>query len=526
MQPNPEKDCIFGHPDQQSWPFSPMRSQEILDAHGVEACKDYIVRRMATLADGSGIMAYNGDKAPSRYLFMKRNDATATYLRAEEKAAGNARRLDLENQKRQLRGEEPLKALQPWSAKKWFTNACLPIYHQISNPVEARSFVQNDAYQCNVAARFVHLDTPVNSLTPENWAQVEVVRNHVFQALCGGEPSQFELLEKCLARTAHGQRNDVILVFNTPQGVGKSAYATFLGNVFGQEATITTNSAESMLGTHNGDLEGRSLVIYSDVELGHGNSFRSFYNKLKGATGESTERIRKMGKDGYMVENRKTYLIFTNPEKNPIAPESGDQRQKLFDVNVAWANDNGRHHNHYAALDKAINDKGAAAAYFHHLRGIYDPAWMPRAAPFKSAAQVVSKQESLHPFLAFIRAAYLDRQTNNDGQDEARKRLNHIPTAALAKSAQDWCDRHNMKAAITPRTPGKFLTPLGLPPAKSTYNKHTKATQSMMVMDPIAIAIAFRQKGWWEPPEGWVEGLTAEQRAQFQGASSAAGTGP
>nr|WP_281722902.1 primase-helicase family protein [Nitrosomonas nitrosa] len=450
---------------------------------------------------------------------MKIESFIKVYLRARERQDHAQERLEATNKKRLEMGQRKIEKEPVWTAKEWFLSACIPVYSQISNPVEVRSFYRNNQYHCNVAARFVHLDTPVSSLTKENKLAAERIRLHILNALCNGDKSQLDLFERCLARTSHGLMNDVIPVFNTPQGMGKSMIATFLTLVFGKEAVITTNSSESMLGTHNGDLEGRSLVIYSDVELGGApGAFRGFYNKLKGATGESTERIRKMGKDGYMVENRKTYIIFTNPEKNPIAPESGDQRVKVFDVNIAWVNDEGRHGAHYAQLGSDCNDNGAAAFYFSYLRNLYDPSWQPRAAVFTSNAQTTAREESLHPFLAFIKTVFLDREPTVEvgtGKVYNVKEPSRRITSELANTAAEWCQRNKFEAKINVRTPGKCLSPLGLEPPASAYDPGTKRSQSMVTIDPVKVALVYQQKGWWKPPHGWEEGLSPEDRERY-----------
>ena len=123
----------------------------------------------------------------------------------------------------------------------------------------------------------------------------------------------------------------VVICLNSGEGAGKNVILNHMFRIMGKNYDSVSN-ANSILGSFNGILEGKTLLNFDEVTYGGNHSVN---NQLKALISEDYVHINKKNKEAYRIKSMADFIITTNEDY--FIGVSGDSRRYCpMALNQKW----------------------------------------------------------------------------------------------------------------------------------------------------------------------------------------------
>ncbi len=247
-----------------------------------------------------------------------------------------------------------------------------------------------------------------------------LMREHIFQVVCGGDRKLFAYVMGWLARMVQkpGKPGEVVLVLRGGRGTGKGVFARAIVRLLGCHGKHITN-AEHLVGKHNQHLED-CIVLFADEAFFAGD--RKHESVLKGLVTEPTIMVEPKFIGAYLMPNLLHVIMASNDEW--VVPAGVDERRfAVLDVTAARRND----FKYFAAIEAELAS-GGLEAMLHDLLAYDLKAFNVRAVP-QTTALIEQKLETLRGADAWLHDV-LDR-----GQIDGPDMLKRTAPTLLFKSS-------------------------------------------------------------------------------------------
>jgi hypothetical protein len=190
-----------------------------------------------------------------------------------------------------------------------------------------------------------------------NWV---VIRNHIRDVICNGEPIAFDYLVKFLAHMVQKpeEKPGVIVVLLGGQGTGKGMFFNLLHEIF-SKTTLLVSDVDRVIGRFNAQLE-RNYIVCMDEALFVGD--RKAIDRLKSVITENTITIEEKYQPSRSI--RSYHRLFAASNHDHFANIEKDDRRFLFlRVSEAYKQDT----IYFKTLSDAINDLTTIGALLYYL---------------------------------------------------------------------------------------------------------------------------------------------------------------
>lgn len=209
-------------------------------------------------------------------------------------------------------------------------------------------------------------------------------------------------------------RPRVCSVFQSDQqGTGKGLEYQLLRKMIGSDyCFMTANSANDVLGTFNGGIENKLLILLDEARIFKDEQMQMFKSHIT----EPTFSCRKMRTDAYETETFSRFLVFTNrPNAMPL-----EENERRFHISSSSRNPPSTEY--INRLIKCIGDDRVVVGYYHYLMRIPMNANFPfhetrPASSLYSQIRESTTQPEIRFFVNFIFDSMIDRDASIlDGQ--------------------------------------------------------------------------------------------------------------
>lgn len=187
-----------------------------------------------------------------------------------------------------------------------------------------------------------------------------LMQNHIRLVIANGDGTVNKyVMAFCadLVQNPGGRRPGVALVLCGPQGVGKGAFVSNLGQTVGAHY-VQVSDPNHFTGRFNAHLKDK-ILIFVDEGIWAGN--RSLEGKLKAYITEETFLVEPKGVNAFQVKNHMRFIIASNNDW--VVPAGLDER-RMFVLDV-----NPRHQRDYEYFNKLFHqmDNGGREAMLYDL---------------------------------------------------------------------------------------------------------------------------------------------------------------
>ena len=265
-----------------------------------------------------------------------------------------------------------------------------------------------------------------------------LMRNHIRDVLCNGDPILFEYTMNWLARMFQHPDvpGEVALVFKGKKGCGKGIFCRWVVKAWGQHG-IHISSGNHLVGRFNAHLRD-CVCVFADEAFFAGD--RQHEGVLKALITETTVIVEGKYKDAVPAPNMTHILMASNDDW--VIPASADERRYcVFDVPDTKVGK----HAYFAAIDAQM-EAGGLAAMIHELLHRNLSSFNVRAVPDNDAL-AEQKQQSLDVIdkwlLEILERGYVLR--SRFGIPALREWSEFAATELLERSHQQWAGDNRLQ---------------------------------------------------------------------------------
>jgi hypothetical protein len=188
-----------------------------------------------------------------------------------------------------------------------------------------------------------------------------LMRQHIFEVIADGDEANFKYLMAWMARLLQdpgGERPGTAIVLRGKQGVGKGAYASEFGKIFGSHFLHIVNPIQ-LVGRFNNHLKDCLLCF---VDEGQWAGDKKAEGVLKGIITEEIIMCEPKGKDPFPIKNLVHLIIASNSQW--VVPAGLEERRFLvLDVSDKHLQDT----DYFAAIINQMSHGGREAMLFDLL---------------------------------------------------------------------------------------------------------------------------------------------------------------
>lgn len=179
----------------------------------------------------------------------------------------------------------------------------------------------------------------------------EIGLEFIREVICKGDEKLYRWVLAWLSKLCRepNKKPGTCIVLRGEQGTGKTTFANFLREIFGEAAT-TLNSPSQLTGKFNADLAQKILVVLDEAPV-----TKAHANAVKEIITGSTLRCEPKGVDAFDVPNNIWLLICTN-ERQVITAQGDERRYCVIDVSSARRGDK----EYFANIDAWVMAGGLA----------------------------------------------------------------------------------------------------------------------------------------------------------------------
>jgi hypothetical protein len=246
----------------------------------------------------------------------------------------------------------------------------------------------------NLCPSFMHQYKPFESFEQETKNKVQVLLKHIEKVLCSGSKPSSDFLIKWFAKASRGEKNDSCLYLKGPQGIGKSCLTEWIReSVFGNPLCVQTGSGP-LKTKFNGELSGKLLVIFEELENFSVSEWQSISSVLKRQITSKTIMIERKGKDAEEQTNLNNYILLSN---NDAIQDDDGRRYFILDISTSKLGDD----IYWSELHDNILTKEVGEAFYAYLYEIDLKGFRSQSYPITQSKKdsYVKRLDVVHKFL-------------------------------------------------------------------------------------------------------------------------------
>ncbi|UZO07687.1 uncharacterized protein OCT59_027963 [Rhizophagus irregularis] len=291
-----------------------------------------------------------------------------------------------------------------FNINKWFMIEYSTVCVATCDPQKSRIFKLGGQLYLNIFPEFLHILRPISTFESTIHLAVKFIFSHIQDIWCSGDWNLTEYIIKWLAGVAAGRKMYSILYLKSGQGWGKSIITDFIQrSVLGTQLVYKTSDPQTILGSFNGQLQGKDKVTGDIMEI---------HEKYKTPT---------------HYKNFISTIVLTN--ENALRVENDDRRTVFLDVSPSRKGDL----NYFKKLGDAMKYPGASEAFYAYLRVIADayPDFNGNPPPMTTSKQdhIIS---TLPPLFQFIKDTYLI----------VKNHITDLPVQEFYRVYTSYCETH------------------------------------------------------------------------------------
>ena len=233
-------------------------------------------------------------------------------------------------------------------------------------------------------------------------------KEHINDNICRGTKSLSQYVYAWMADAIQNpdKRPGTALVLRGPQGVGKSLYATFFGDLFGQHFVPVTNS-KHLTGSFNSHLKDACMVFADEALWGGQNHVTGV---LKSMVTEKNLVIEQKGKDVIILPNHIRLIIASNDSW--VVPAGLEERRfVIIDVGTDYMQD----HDYFEKVVNQMENGGYEAMLYDLMHHDYSDVNLRKIPQTKGLQEM--KIHSMTPIQIFwyniLTNGYLSEEGNS-----------------------------------------------------------------------------------------------------------------
>ncbi|SFI39800.1 DUF5906 domain-containing protein [Nitrosomonas sp. Nm34] len=294
------------------------------------------------------------------------------------------------------------------------------------------------------------------AVEPLKGANIDIVKNHIEQIICGNDPVSIEYFYNWIACTMQYPNKPIgsAIVLRGEKGTGKGTIGHFLRKIWGNHGTHISNP-QHFIGKFNAHLEN-ICFLFADEAFYSGN--KSHEGILKALITEPTLIIERKGIDAISQPNFLKVFMVTNSDY--AVPATKDERRYcVLDVANTRIGDK----KYFDALNAACTDKAVQSTFFYEMlnRDIsnFNVTAIPESQGLKDQRLYSLKSPGKWLVDSFTQGYF---SISNFDEYECKTWKNEVSSAHLYKSYKFWCDSQKLGQydIETQNTLGRYLTKL------------------------------------------------------------------
>ncbi|GBC10299.1 hypothetical protein RclHR1_00950036 [Rhizophagus clarus] len=153
----------------------------------------------------------------------------------------------------------------------------------------------------NIFPGFLHQLRPLTDFSANIHQAVKIIFTHIQDVWCSGDWNVTEYIIKWFAGMVTGRKMYSILYLKSGQGWGKGIITDFIQHyVLGTQLVYKTSDPETILGSFNGQLLGKVLLLLEEMPT-EKSQWNSLYRALKDKVTSDTIEIHEKYKTPYPI---------------------------------------------------------------------------------------------------------------------------------------------------------------------------------------------------------------------------------
>ncbi|GBC06397.1 hypothetical protein RclHR1_06800001 [Rhizophagus clarus] len=285
---------------------------------------------------------------------------------------------------------------------KWFIYDNSSTCVATCDPVKQRIYKIQGQLYLNIFPGFLHQLRPLTDFSANIHQAVKIIFTHIRDVWCSGDWNVTEYIIKWFAGMATGRKMYSILYLKSGQGWGKGIITDFIQRyVLGTQLVYKTSDPETILGSFNGQLLGKVLLLLEEMPT-EKSQWNSLYRALKDKVTSDTIEIHEKYKTPTQYKNFMSTIVLTN--ENALRVENDDRRTVFLDISPARKGDL----QYFKRLGDAMKYPGVGEAFYAYFKAIADkyPDFNGNPPPMTASKQehIVS---TLPPLFQFIKETYI-----------------------------------------------------------------------------------------------------------------------
>jgi hypothetical protein len=157
--------------------------------------------------------------------------------------------------------EKPIK--EEFNLSRWFFFDCILVYVADCDPAKPRLYKIKGQRYINIFPGFMHSPQSLSEYNAKEHACAKIMFIHIRDIWCSGNWELTEYIIKWFAGTSVGRKMYSILYLKSGQGWGKGIITDFIQHyVLGPQLVYKTSDPQTILGSFNGQLLGKLLLLY------------------------------------------------------------------------------------------------------------------------------------------------------------------------------------------------------------------------------------------------------------------------
>lgn len=289
----------------------------------------------------------------------------------------------------------------PKDIAKWYFEDNLCTYKVINDVHKPRVSNEVGNRYINLCAGFKwKTKKPFLSFPSETQNKVKVLLAYMLEVLASSDDKVYQYLLKWYASICQGKKNDALLYYKGPEGIGKSSMSEFfIEFVLGRD--ICVRAPMSVLTTDNNALLcGKVFVSFLEMPTSSKGQWENISSRLKTMVTEKSLSFCNKYEKCYEAENINNYSIETNVE---ALKNSNGRRIFIDPISTKRKGD----HEYFSKLKGLCYNDEVGEAFFNYLLEYetkdFNAQWhMP-----DTQAKLDAHVESLEVVYQFIKDEYI-----------------------------------------------------------------------------------------------------------------------
>ena len=201
---------------------------------------------------------------------------------------------------------------EEFNISKWFFFDSSLVYVSDCDPIKPRLYKVKGQRYINIFPGFLHIPQSLSEYSTKEHAGARLMFKHVRDIWYSENWKLTEYIIKWFAGMSVGRKMYSILYLKSGQGWGKGIITDFIQRyVLGTQLVYKTSDPQTILGSFNGQLLGKLLLLLEEMPTEH-SEWNSLYRALKDKVTSDTIKIHEKYKTPKQYKNFMSTIVLTN----------------------------------------------------------------------------------------------------------------------------------------------------------------------------------------------------------------------